>query len=138
MNNASSPFRVRRSGRRFLEAVEDLRQNVPEDLRRTLPDIHGAVAGTAIVAAEVHTARKAGRLQEPAELVLMSALTHLLFSDESGFVRRPGLALLACQHLLRAEQLDRFAIDRIVESDGPEHLACAPADCECAALRPAL
>jgi hypothetical protein len=31
-----------------------------------------------------------------------------------------GLALLAREHLLRAEQLDRLAVDRVGERDGPE------------------
>ena len=92
MKSASTPFLRRSSARRPLEAVKDLGQHLCENLGGGLTDVGGAFAGAAVVATEVDVARQRSCLEQPAELVLVPALTELLLGDErrrsSPFVSR--------------------------------------------------
>ncbi len=106
--------------RGLLEAVEYLRQHVPEDLGGGLADVDGAIAGAAVVAAEVDAAREAGAFRRRRSSSLCLRWRTRSSAMRAGRVLTLGLALLAGEHLLRAEQLDGLAIDRLVEGDGPE------------------
>ncbi len=107
--------------RGFLEAVEYLRKHVAQDVRRALAHVDSPVVRAAVIATEANAARQAGGLHEPAQFILVPPLPNFLFADESGFVRRLGLALLPCQHLLRAEELDGLAVYGVVERHSPKH-----------------
>ena len=106
----------------FLETVEYLRENVTQNVRGALAHVDSPIVRTAIIATEAYAASQAGGLQEPAEFILVAPQPKLFFADQSGFVRRLCLALLPCEHLLRAEELDGLAVYRIVEGNGPKHV----------------
>src|SRR5262245_38750414 len=119
-----SLLHVVRSGGGLLEAVEHLGQDLPQDFGCALSDVGRAIAGAAIVAPEVHAARQASRSQKSTKLVLVPPLADLLLRNKRRSLVAFRLALLPRDRLLRPEQLDRLAIDCIVQGDGPED--CLP------------
>ena len=99
------------------------------------PIVARTFLGAAIVSPEVDGAAQDGLLEEPFELALMPLEPRLLLGDECQLRLGLGRAFLAGEHLLRAVDLDRLAVDRVVQGGGPEQAPGFRPGCGCVARR---
>ena len=118
---------LRHARGRLFESVEDIREGLRENLRRRRARRRSRTAsGLRSLPRKKTVPARSACAEQPAELVLVPPLPPLLLGDERRLVLRLRAALLAAEDLLRAVELDRLAVDRLVERGDPEDGALAP------------